>query len=69
MKSKLSIGNRVRVAVRFGETGKIVEILPDQPNPYGIAFEGMEFPLFYKAHELQKLGFFEKGFSWFRMKE
>ena len=69
MKTKLKVGNQVSVANRFGETGKIVEIRPDQPNPYGVEFSGMEFPLFYKEHELQKLGRFERAFSWFRMPE
>ena len=57
----LAVGDRVRVPVRFGETGKIVEILESQTNPYGVEFESIGFPLFYEASELQKLGPLEKG--------
>jgi len=62
-----AIGDKVRVSVRFGESGTITEIKPAQENPYGVRFHNLDMTLFYKAEELQPLGPGEKGFSWFRM--
>jgi len=65
----LKVGDKVRVPVRFGETGIIVEIKPTQENTYGVKFQNLFPTLFYKAEELQLLGPNEKGFYWFRMPE
>jgi hypothetical protein len=62
-----AIGDRIRVPVRFGETGVIVEINKKHTNPYGVKFKNLDMTLFYNAEELRPLGPKEKGFCWFRM--
>ena len=62
-----TIGDRVRVPCRFGESGTITEINHSYPNPYGVKFEKMNMTLFYNVNELQPMEPNEKGFSWFRM--
>jgi hypothetical protein len=63
----MKIGDKVSVSVRFGETGTIKEIKPEQENPFGIEFHNLPFVLFFKESEIRPIKHGDKGFSWFRM--
>lgn len=68
MIDKIKIGDKVSVFCRFGETGIIKEI-HKKTKEYGIEFNSLSFPLYYKRHEFRKLNNNEKEISWFRFKQ
>lgn len=69
-KSKENIGiragDRVSVCPCFSKTAKVVEIKPEQENPFSCKFKNLEFVLYFKEDELKKLDKDAEDFARFR---
>lgn len=58
------VGQKVKVPVRFGEAGEIVDIVHSR---FGVRFTNLPFTLFYSETELRALEPKEKAWSWYRL--